>query len=202
MKNQPRHPLSEAQREALEARFALRLSAHLEAGSQRLPHDITERLRVARAQSIAQAVANKAAAAKPVAQTQTAVGWQLAGASASGESVGTLSGWSHAIARATGHGRHLDDAPLGWGWRLASALPLIALVAGLWGVHTWYKHEQLQAATDVDMALLTDDLPPNAYSDPGFEEYLRAGDPDTPAASPEPAAPSTDSAPSTDHETT
>ncbi|HET8871982.1 MAG TPA: DUF3619 family protein, partial [Aquabacterium sp.] len=94
------------------------------------------------------------------------------------------------------------DAPLGWGWRLASALPLIALVAGLWGIHTWYRHEQLQAATDVDMALLTDDLPPNAYSDPGFEEYLRAGDPDAPDSA-QPDQPSqTDTAPTADHETT
>ena len=66
---------------------------------------------------------------------------------------------SRAIARAAGHGRRLDDAPLGWGWRLASALPVVALVAGLWGIHAWYSLEQLQAATEVDIALLTDDLP-------------------------------------------
>ncbi len=53
-------------------------------------------------------------------------------------------------------------------------MPVIALVAGLWGIHRYYKHEQVQAATDVDMALLTDDLPPSAYADPGFAEFLRS----------------------------
>jgi len=52
----------------------------------------------------------------------------------------------------------------------------LALVAGLWGISTWYRLEQLEAATEVDMALLTDDLPPSAYADPGFEEYLRSNE--------------------------
>lgn len=199
MKNTPRHPLNAAQREALEARFALRVGAHLEAGSQRLPHDITERLRVARMQSVAMAKAAQAQATAPVQVSQTVLGLQLSGASGGAGSSG-LTGWTRAIARATGHGRRLDDAPLGWGWKLASALPVIALVAGLWGISTWYRHEQLQAATEVDMALLTDDLPPSAYSDPGFEEYLRStegADTGEPTAEPD-ATPATES----DHETT
>ena len=200
MKNTPRHPLNPAQREALEARFALRVGAHLEAGSQRLPHDITERLRVARMQSVALAKAAQATAPILVSQpAQSVLGLKLAGASSGTASAG-LTGWTRAIARATGHGRRLDDAPLSWGWKLASALPVIALVAGLWGISTWYRHEQLQAATEVDMALLTDDLPPSAYSDPGFEEYLRStegADTGEPAAEPD-AAPTTES----DHETT
>ena len=69
-------------------------------------------------------------------------------------------------------GRDLDDGPLPWGWRLASALPVLALVVGLWGIHVWYRSEKVQAASDVDMALLIDALPPVAYADPGFEEYL------------------------------
>ncbi|MDE2593648.1 MAG: DUF3619 family protein [Burkholderiales bacterium] len=192
--------MNAAQREALEARFALRLSARLEAGSQGLPHDITERLRVARAQSVALARAAKAQATSPVQIAQPALGWQLAGAQG-GAGSGTLSGWTRAIARATGHGRRMDDAPLGWGWRLASALPMIALVAGLWGIHTWYRHEQLQAATDVDMALLTDDLPPSAYSDPGFEEYLHSSDGGADTAAPA-TAPESDNSSAADHGTT
>ncbi len=198
MKNAPRHPLNEAQRESLEARIALRIGAHLEAGAQRLPHDISERLRVAREQSIAQARASKAHVVKPVQVAQPVLGLQLAGASNSG---GRLAGWSRAIARAAGHGRRLDDAPLGWGWRLASALPVVALVAGLWGIHTWYSLEQLQAATEVDIALLTDDLPPSAYSDPGFEEFLRSND-DAQAAPATEAPLETDSNAPATHETT
>ncbi|MGE5452312.1 MAG: DUF3619 family protein [Acidobacteriota bacterium] len=204
MKNTPRHPLNAAQREALEARFALRIGAHLEAGSQRLPHDISERLRVAREQSVAMVRLAQAQAASPIQIAQPAVGWQLAGAAASsgGSRTGALSGWTRAIARATGHGRRLDEAPLGWGWRLASSLPVIALVAGLWGIHAWYRHEQLQAATDVDMALLTDDLPPSAYSDPGFEEYLRSNDSGAEAVSAPADAAQPDDNASADHGTT
>lgn len=202
MKNTPRHPLNAAQREALEARFALRLSAHLEAGSQGLPHDITERLRVAREQSVALARAAKVQATSPIQVAQPAMGWQLAGAKG-GVGSSSLSGWTRAISRATGHGRQLDDAPLGWGWRLASSLPVIALVAGLWGIHTWYHHEQLQAATDVDMALLTDDLPPSAYSDPGFEEFLRSSDSGGAETAPPAVAPeSGDDSTAADHGTT
>lgn len=202
MKIEPRHPLNAAQREALEARFALRVGAHLEAGSQRLPHDITERLRVARMQSVAMAKAAQAQATAPVQVSQPALGLQIAGTSG-GAGTAHLTGWTRAIARATGHGRRLDDAPLSWGWRLASALPVVALVAGLWGISTWYRLEQLEAATEVDMALLTDDLPPSAYADPGFEEYLRSNDgadaviPEAEEAAPE-IAPETEDA----HETT
>ena len=33
--------------------------------------------------------------------------------------------------------------------------------------------EQIRVAADIDSALLADDLPPDAYTDPGFQEYLR-----------------------------
>lgn len=172
MKNTRHQSLSAAQQEALEARVGLRISAHLEKGAQQLPHDITERLRVARQQAIAQAKQRHVEAVQ--IQTAPAVvqsGWRLAGGLASG-----LGGWSSALARTKGHGRQLDDAPMGWGWRLASMLPVVALLGGLWGIHTWYKHEQAVAAADVDIALLADELPPNAYSDPGFEEFLNSAD--------------------------
>lgn len=170
MKTRPTTPLTPAQREALEARFALRLSARLEQGAQSVPHDITERLRVAREHAMRVARENRVAALAPVAVASpvTVVGLQPAVAGGAG-------GWSESQqTRAHDHGRQLDDSPTSWGWRLASALPVLALVAGLWGIQQYYKHEQVQAATDVDMALLTDDLPPDAYADPGFAEFLRS----------------------------
>lgn len=170
MKNTRHQSLSAAQQEALEARVGLRISAHLEKGAQQLPHDITERLRVARQQAIAQAKQRHVEVVQIQAAPAAApAGWRLAGGIAGG-----LSGWSSALARAKGHGRQLDDSPMGWGWRLASLLPVVALIGGLWGIHTWYKHEQAIAAADVDIALLADELPPNAYSDPGFEEFLNS----------------------------
>jgi len=176
VKTRPPTPLTSAQREALEARFALRLSARLEEGAQSVPHDISERLRVAREQAIRAGREARAAAVAPVMAPAPTVNVSVAGlstAGAGGMSVGA--GWSESrYARSNDHGRHLDDSPPSWGWRLASALPALALVVGLWGIHQYYKHEQVQAAADVDMALLTDVLPPAAYSDPGFAEFLRS----------------------------
>lgn len=175
MKTRPPTPLTPAQREALEARFALRLSARLEEGAQSVPYDISERLRVAREQAVRAGREARAAAVAPVMAPAPTVNVSVAGLSTAGAGgMRAGPGWSESrYARSNDHGRRLDDSPPSWGWRIASALPVIALVAGLWGIHRYYKHEQVQAATDVDMALLTDDLPPNAYADPGFAEFLR-----------------------------
>ncbi len=178
MKTRPTNPLTPAQREALEARFALRLSARLEEGAQSVPHDISERLRIAREQAIRAAGQARAAAVAPVVVTAPAVNVSVAGLSAAGAGgaggASSTPTWSESRqSRATNHGRQLDDSPVSWGWRLAAALPVLALLAGLWGIHRYYKQEQVEAATDVDMALLTDELPPAAYADPGFAEFLR-----------------------------
>lgn len=164
-------PLSKAQTEALEARFALRVSARLDDSAKVLPHDISERLRVAREQAVRAAVLPRpqvaVATAPSLAPSRQLAGVSLAGSGSSGQA--SLSGWSR--------DRGQDDGPLPWGWRLATALPALALVVGLWGIHVWYQSEKVQAASDVDMALLTDDLPPSAYADPGFEEYLQTEPP-------------------------
>jgi hypothetical protein len=175
VKTRPTTPLTPAQREALEARFALRLSARLEEGAQSIPHDITERLRVAREQAVRAGREARAAALAPNVAPAPVVHVSVAGLSTAGASGGGLApGWSLGrYARPADHGRRLDDSPPSWGWRLAALLPVAALLLGLWGVHRYAKQEQVQAATDVDMALLTDDLPPAAYSDPGFSEFLK-----------------------------
>ncbi len=65
----------------------------------------------------------------------------------------------------------------GWWPRLAAALPILALAAGLVLVQQDQREEQLRAAAEIDAALLADDLPPAAYSDPGFAEFLKTPDP-------------------------
>lgn len=166
--------------EAIEARFALRVSARLDESAKALPHDIAERLRVAREQAVRAAVLPKPQVAVVTAPSPVFVptgqlaGAGLAGSGSSGQAA--MSGWGDGM-RHRDLGRGLDDGPLPWGWRLASALPALALVVGLWGIHVWTQSEKVQAASDVDMALLTDDLPPAAYADPGFEEYLQTEPP-------------------------
>ena len=129
---------------SLEARFGARLAGALTARSQALPHDITERLRFARDKSLAVARQSRARAAG---------GMVVAGVSSQGSAV--LGGF------------------LPWWQRAASVLPLLVLVAGLVMIDNWSLREQVLAAAEIDAQLLSDALPPAAYSDPGFGEYLR-----------------------------
>ena len=61
-----------------------------------------------------------------------------------------------------------------WWLRFASVLPLVALVGGLVLIQDWQNRTQVSVAAEVDEALLGDDLPINAYRDPGFSEFLKA----------------------------
>ncbi|MEJ5989161.1 DUF3619 family protein [Ramlibacter sp. PS3R-8] len=61
-----------------------------------------------------------------------------------------------------------------WFNRIASALPLIVLAAGLVLIHSIQTDRRASELAEVDAALLTDDLPPAAYADPGFVQYLKS----------------------------
>jgi len=50
------------------------------------------------------------------------------------------------------------------------------LVAGLVFIQHHHDLQQIEVAAEIDSALLADDLPPAAYGDPGFSEFLRNGD--------------------------
>jgi hypothetical protein len=186
VKTRPTPPLTAAQREALEARFALRVSARLEEGAQAVPHDIAERLRVAREQAVRAAREARAAVSMvPVsAPSHVAVGVGATGLSGAGggqvqTGTGLMGNWNEsAHARSPGRGRSLGDGPPSWGWRMAAVLPLVVLVVGLIAIQRYARIEQVETATEIDMQLLTDDLPPDAYADPGFKEFLsRDSDP-------------------------
>lgn len=134
------------QADILEARFGQRVASRLDLGTAELPHDISERLRVARQQAVAR---RKRVATAP----RLVAGAQLQGQ-------GTL---------ALGGG---DEPPL-WG-RLVGALPLLALLAGLVVLNVTLNEDRAREVAEVDAALLTDDLPPQAYTDPGFLQFLKA----------------------------
>jgi hypothetical protein len=119
------------------------LAAQLDVASQDLGHDIGERLRVARQMALK---------SRPMPQ-------RLMRHSFAVQANGTLSG-------PPDEGLNL--------WRiLVSALPLLALVSGLMFIQTL---QQDLAETDIaslDSALLLDELPPDAYTDPGFVQFLK-----------------------------
>jgi Protein of unknown function (DUF3619) len=127
-----------------QSQLALRVTARLSEGAQALPAEIAERLRFARETALQRARAVRAAnAAAP-----------------------TISGHRSAALVFAG-------GPSGWGVKLASLLPLIALIAGLVLIQHAQDESQISIAAEIDADLLADDLPPNAYSDVGFVEYLK-----------------------------
>ena len=61
-----------------------------------------------------------------------------------------------------------------WWARLAAFMPVVALTLGLICIDQFSLTQRIEAAAEVDAALLSDDLPPSAYADPGFAEFLRS----------------------------
>lgn len=139
---------------ALEVRLAARLASSLLATE--LPHDLNERLRVAREQAVTRARQVRLAATPQTSSSTAVLGVTRDGAATLGGS-----------APSQGQGD--------WQNWLASALPLLLLVAGLLFISQWTAREQVLVAAEIDTLLLSDDLPPAAYADPGFAEYLRSG---------------------------
>jgi hypothetical protein len=149
--NQLRTLSPERRREVLQERFARRIAAALTAQQAAQPrHDVNERLRVAREQALAGRPARHV-------ESQTAAAGGIVGRTGG---VATLGGPSDG-----------SDSP--WWLRLSSLLPLALLLAGLLLIDRHYTQSQIEAAAEVDAALLADDLPPEAYRDPGFVEFLK-----------------------------
>ena len=53
--------------------------------------------------------------------------------------------------------------------------PLVVLVFGLIGIGQWQNDSRITDIAEVDAALLTDDVPPDAYADSGFMAFLKNG---------------------------
>lgn len=138
--------------------FARKLTAHLTEAEQHLPYVVTERLRAAREQAIDLRKRSSA----PLRQVQAAGGTSSMGVQADG----TLT-----------LGQHMGDpsstgTPL-WLRRLLTALPLAALALGLAFIGVEQDTRATVDVADVDAALLTSALPPAAYTDPGFLQFLQ-----------------------------
>ena len=125
--------------------FGLRIAAQLNSATLDLPHDITERLRAAR---------TRAVAARLIPQTRLQTSKSLT----SQGGVGLL---------------NFGDEGLNIWSRLASLLPLIALIVGLAIIQNIMDDDRANELAEVDAALLIDDLPPSAYADPGFLQFLK-----------------------------
>ena len=136
------------QQHALRAQdgFGRQVAARLSLGTAELPYEITERLRAARTRAMAR---RKLVSAQAVAVVV-----------ASGGGTATLG---------------FGEDGVSWWNRIASALPLLVLAAGLVAIHVVQNDRRASEVAEVDAAILTDDLPPAAYADPGFTQFLKSG---------------------------
>ena len=131
--------------EVLQNRQGLKLASYLGLGTAELPHDISERLRVARLQALSQRKVSQRSSARSVI--------------ASGGSAALT--WGH-------------DEGLGLWGRIGVIVPLIALVVGMLLINAMQDDNRARELAEVDVSLLTDVLPPEAFADPGFVQFLKA----------------------------
>jgi hypothetical protein len=129
-----------------ELEFALKVRRALDARAAALPGATTERL----------AAARRAALARKKPEAATAPVFIPAFAGAAG---------AHAPVRA-------NRPQASFARRLLRAWPLALLLAGLVGIAYWEDMQRTAELADIDAAMLSDDLPLNAYLDHGFNAYL------------------------------
>ncbi|MCO8591438.1 DUF3619 family protein [Burkholderia multivorans] len=129
-----------------ELEFALKVRRALDERAATLPGATTERL----------AAARRAALARKKPEAATAPVFVPAFAGAAG---------APAPVRA-------NRPQVSFARRLLRAWPLALLLAGLVGIAYWEDMQRTAELADIDAAMLSDDLPLNAYLDHGFNAYL------------------------------
>lgn len=125
-------------------RFGRSIAARLSDTTQGLAPDISERLKAARMLALSK---------RKIVKLQTASNINTNGGAA------TL---------------NMGDTDNGLWNRLGSIIPLLALVVGLLAIAVIQEQRVTKEIADVDVELLADDLPPAAFTDPGFIHYLSA----------------------------
>lgn len=129
---------------AAEDRFGRRFVAKLSEANDEIPHEISERLKAARMVALSKRKLAKAETATAVVTLGDVASLQLGG------------------------------EKLNWWNRVFSVLPLVALVVGLLAIEMFQDEFWADEVASVDAELLSDDLPTEAYTDPGFAQYLRS----------------------------
>lgn len=129
---------------AVQDQLGLRFAQVLEKNSE-LPYEISERLRAAR---------TRALSVRRVSQTQLQTAQEIQ--SQNGVASLKFPTQFHSFLQTFG-----------------SILPLLGLIVGLVFIHDFHNNQTALELAEVDSALLTDDLPPSAYTDASFLDYLK-----------------------------
>ena len=140
--------ISRGDAQILPARLGASLAAALSEQAEQLPHEIGERLRFGRDKALGRA--------RELRVVQPALASAVFGAPGGTAALGS---------------------PPPWWLRWANVLPVAMLVGGLLLIQHWQLYESTLAAAEIDAALLSDQVPPMAYADPGFVEFLRQPEP-------------------------
>jgi hypothetical protein len=138
------HNTSRSQPDAAE-KLARHIASRLNDDAAHLPHDISERLRVARLLAVNRH--KEILVTAPSSWHEHNYGGAL---------ISKLGAWGH-----------------GWGNRLGAVGLLLALASGLLVIDTLQDEQKIRELAAVDSALLTDELPPAAYLDVGFAQFLK-----------------------------
>jgi len=126
-------------------RFGALVAGRLSESVEDIPRDISERLRAARVQAVDK---------RKWVITQTAP---------------SVFSHSHSATLTAGH----EEPHASWWSRLGAVGLLLTLVLGLFAINVMQDEMRARELADIDSALLTDDLPPAAYVDPGFAQFLK-----------------------------
>jgi len=126
--------------------LGMRMAALLDQHTQQLPYDISERLRAARTRALA---AGRAKRAELITVSDAQI-----------QSNGSL--------RLPFQTSTQDIYKL-----LASFIPLVCLAVGLMLLYDFHNNQAAMELAEIDSALLIDDLPPQAYADPAFFDFLK-----------------------------
>ena len=138
------------QKQLAQDRFGFRIAARLSDATDELPYDINERLRASRVQALGRR--------KVMVERMAA-----SAVFAAGSGILTLGG-----------------GPRRWWDRIAAVVPLLALALGLITISIIQDDNRTNELAEIDAALLTDDLPPAAYTDPGFAQFVKMSSGQTP----------------------
>ena len=119
------------------------IASRLDEGAQTLPHEISERLKAARMLALDKRRQAHVRLVSSVVASGGSAALQLGGGVSESK------------------------------WRFVGVwLPLLALVAGLVCIDYVQDTFRAQELADVDAELLIDELPPAAFTDPGFAQFL------------------------------
>lgn len=133
-----------------EQRFAGQIRLALEESSERLPYRVSYRLQSARLAALSQ-----------MTEPQELPAQVLAMPSPSG-----------AAALALADGPPRAHVPAGWGRLAMGLLSALVVAGGLYAISEWTEIDRADEAADIDLAVLTDEVPISAYADRGFGVFI------------------------------